>query len=97
MRVHISNTDGSAAGALYRDRENAWIFGVCAGVADRFNLHVAVLRVAVVLSLLLFFWVTAGIYLAAAVLIREKPLTYAGPYTEYEFWRPGHRDYRREP
>ena len=32
------NTDHGPLRGLYRDRENGWVFGVCAGIADRFNL-----------------------------------------------------------
>ena len=79
-------------GGFYRDRENGWIFGVCAGVADRYNLNVGTVRVIAVISLLLFFWLTAGVYLALTLLIREKPLMYSGRRSEYEFWRSYRRD-----
>ena len=72
---------------LYRDRENGWVFGVCAGLADRFNLQVATIRLVAVISLLVFFVPTALIYIAATLLIREKPLIYSGSRAEYEFWR----------
>ena len=32
------NIDYGPFRGFYRDRENGWIFGVCAGLADRFNL-----------------------------------------------------------
>ena len=76
---------------LYRDRENGWIFGVCAGIADRFNLRLSAVRLVAVISLLVFFWATALIYILATVLIREKPLIYSGRVSEHEFWR--RRDY----
>jgi hypothetical protein len=40
-----------------------------------------------IISLLLVFWLTVAIYIAATLLIREKPLLYSGGRTEYEFWR----------
>lgn len=86
------DTDFGPLQGLYRDRENGWVFGVCAGIAERFNFRVGTVRVIAVISLLLFFWLTAAIYLAAAFLIREKPLVYAGRRTEYEFWRRYGRD-----
>jgi phage shock protein C len=72
---------------FYRDRENGWIFGVCAGIADRFNLNLGAVRAVAVICLILFFWATALVYILAAVLIREKPLVYAGRSNEYDFWR----------
>ena len=52
-------------------------------------------RIIAVISLALMFWLTAAIYLALTLLIREKPLVYSGSRNEYEFWRSYRRDYRR--
>jgi phage shock protein PspC (stress-responsive transcriptional regulator) len=93
MSQHAWNTDYGPLRGLYRDRENAWIFGVCAGVADRFNFRLSTVRIIAVVSLLLFFWLSAAVYIGATLLIREKPLVYSGRRTEYEFWRRHHRDY----
>ncbi len=87
------NIDYEPLRGLYRDRENGWVFGVCAGLAERFNLQVATIRLVAVIGLLLFFVPTALIYIAATLLIREKPLIYSGTRAEYEFWRRN----RREP
>lgn len=80
---------------FYRDRENGWVFGVCAGIAERFNFRVGTVRVIAIISLLLFFWLTAALYLGATVLIKEKPLVYAGSYSENEFWHRYKRDHWR--
>jgi phage shock protein C len=77
---------------LYRDRENGWIFGVCAGVADCFNFRTATVRIIFTVCLCLFFWPMALVYIGATLLIREKPLIYRGSQEEFEFWR--RRDYR---
>ena len=50
---------------FYRDREQGWIFGVCAGLADRFNFRVGTVRVIAIISLLLFSWLTLALYLGA--------------------------------
>jgi len=81
------NPDRRAAKGLYRDRENAWMFGVCAGIADYSGLGVMAVRIATVVSLILFFIPTALIYAAAILILREKPLIYAGHRDEYDFWR----------
>ena len=86
------NTDYGPLRGFYRDRENGWIFGVCAGIADRYNLNVGAIRVIAVISLLMFFWLTAAVYLALTMLIREKPLLYSGRRSEHEFWRSYRRD-----
>lgn len=80
---------------LYRDRENAWIFGVCAGVADRFNFRLPTVRIIAIISLVLSFGMTVAVYIGATLLIREKPLVYSGRETEYQFWRRHHRDHWR--
>jgi len=90
------NIDCGSLRGLYRDRENGWIFGVCAGIADRFNFNVGIVRLIAVVSLAVFFWLTAAIYLALTLLIREKPLVYSGARSEYDFWRQYRRnDWRR--
>ena len=90
------NIDWGPMRGLYRDRENAWIFGVCAGLADRFNFRVGTVRIIAIISLVLFFWLTAALYLGATLLIREKPLIYSGRRTECDFWRRHDCDSRRE-
>jgi hypothetical protein len=53
-------------------------------------------RIIAVISLVLFFWLTAAVYIAATLLIKEKPLVYSGRRSEYEFWRRHQRDYWSE-
>ncbi|HNP63561.1 MAG TPA: PspC domain-containing protein [Woeseiaceae bacterium] len=89
------NSDYGPLRGFYRDRENGWVFGVCAGLADRFNFRVCTVRVIAIISLLLFFWLTVALYLGATLLIREKPLVYSGRQSEYDFWERYRRDYRR--
>ncbi|MDX1403505.1 MAG: PspC domain-containing protein [Woeseiaceae bacterium] len=81
------NLDRGSFRGLYRDRENGWIFGVCAGIADYANFQTPTVRLIAVICLLLFFWPTVLTYLAAVLLFREKPLIYAGREQEFEFWR----------
>ncbi len=81
------NLDHGPLRGLYRDRENGWIFGVCAGLAEFLNFNVGPVRIAAVVCLLLFFWPVVLAYVAATLLLREKPLIYSGREAEYEFWR----------
>ena len=87
MSQRSRNIDYGQLRGLYGDKDNAWVFGVCAGVADRFNFRLGTLRVIAVICLLLFSWLTIAVYIGAALLISEKPLIYSGMHTEYEFWR----------
>ena len=95
MREHTWDSDCGPLRGFYRDRENAWIFGVCAGIAERFNFRLSTVRIIAIISLALFFWLTAALYIGATLLIREKPLIYSGSRSEYEFWRRERRNYRR--
>lgn len=81
------NLDRDALRGLYRDRENGWLFGVCAGIADRVGISIIPVRVVAALSLILFTVPTLLVYGAAILLFREKPLIYAGRRNEHEFWR----------
>lgn len=94
MSQNTWNIDFGPLRGFYRDRENAWIFGVCSGIAERFNFRLSTVRIIAVICLLVFFWITAAIYIGATILIREKPLIYSGRRTEYEFWRRRDHDYR---
>lgn len=80
------NIDYGSTRGFYRDRENGWVFGVCSGLADRFNFRVGTVRVIAIISLLLFFWLTAALYLGATILIKEKPLVFSGSNSENDFW-----------
>ena len=87
------NLDYGPLRGLYRDRENGWIFGVCAGIAEYFNFRTGTVRIVAVICLVVFFWPTVLVYIAATLLFREKPLIYSGRQEEYEFWR---RERRRD-
>ena len=95
MSQRTWNIDHGPMRGFYRDRESGWVFGVCAGLSDRFNLNLGAIRIIAVVSLCLFFWLTAAIYLAATVLIREKPLVYSGRESEFEFWHRRNGNYWR--
>ena len=88
------NLDYGPFRGFYRDPENGWLFGVCAGLADRFNLNLLMLRCVAIICLLAFTWLTVLVYVAAVLLVREKPLLYSGRQSEHEFWRR-HRDHWR--
>lgn len=95
MRRDSWDIDYGPLRGFYRDRENGWIFGVCAGLAERFNFRVGTVRIIALISLLLFFWLSAALYLGATLLIREKPLVYSGRNSENEFWHRYKRDHWR--
>jgi len=72
--------------SLYRDSENGWILGVCAGLADHFRVNVAGVRL---IALVLAWFVTLPaviIYAVLALLMRDRPLIYRGGNDERHFW-----------
>lgn len=73
-----------------RDRENALFFGVCAGLADRFEWPLMTVRLVAAICLLILTLPTAVVYLMAGILLPAKPLTYYGSREE-NFWRSGGR------
>jgi phage shock protein C len=87
MSRHSWNVDDGPLRGIYRDRENGWVFGVCAGIADFANFRVGTVRVIAVICLFVFFWPVVLLYAAATLLFREKPLIYSGRRAEYDFWR----------
>lgn len=87
MSQRTWNSDYGPIRGLYRDTDNAWVFGVCSGIADRFNLRPGAVRLVTIIAFLLFSWATALFYLCAWLLVREKPLVYRGRHSEDEFWR----------
>ena len=71
---------------LYRDSENGWIFGVCAGLADYFRVNVAGVRLLAVILGWFYTLPVAISYIVLAVLMRHRPLTYQGNAEERQFW-----------
>ena len=54
------------------DKENAWLVGVCAGLANFFKTDVAIVRVGVVISGLFFPKIVAALYLIAWLVLDDR-------------------------
>ena len=72
---------------LYRDRENGWVYGVCAGIADRFEIDATVVRIIFVLGGIFMTMFTLIVYALGAALLSDRPLSSRHPDREREFWR----------
>ena len=59
---------------LYRDRENAVICGVCAGIADHYGFDLGVVRAAVIVSCLFAAPFTITAYVVLCFVIPAKPV-----------------------
>lgn len=71
---------------LYRDTDHGMVMGVCAGLADQFGFRLGPLRIIALVSLLLFTLPTLFVYVAAGLLLPDKPLRYYGSRDERELW-----------
>ena len=87
MSHHDRYSPYDFAHGLYKDKENAWIFGVCAGIAEYGDFRVGMVRLIAFISLWFFSGMTILAYLLAAALFQVKPLRFSGSYAEQEFWK----------
>lgn len=58
---------------LYRDKENAILGGVCAGIARETNIDVAIIRLLVVIAVFTSIGMGILVYLAACLIIDPLP------------------------
>ncbi len=75
--------------SFYLDKRNAKWAGVCAGIADYFDIDVLWVRVGFVASLLILqMWFLVPLYFVTAWLAQPKPYSlYAETPDEREFWK----------
>jgi phage shock protein PspC (stress-responsive transcriptional regulator) len=67
---------------LYRDEYHKKIAGVCAGLAEYFNIDVAIVRVVFVLALI-FHGGGLLIYIVLWIALPKKPLAFYDPHVDY--------------
>jgi phage shock protein PspC (stress-responsive transcriptional regulator) len=72
---------------LYRDSERGVLFGVCAGIAERFQWSIGLTRLATLALGWLFPVSVAVVYVMAALIVRERPLSYCGDDDERTLWQ----------
>ncbi len=78
---------------LYRDSANGRLMGVCAGIADHFGFSVKGVRIATVISGILFTGPTVLVYLVLGFVLKDKPADFDESPEERAFWR----DVRADP
>ena len=77
---------------IYRDSENGIIKGVCAGLANSFDLNTTGIRIVVFVCLLTCTIATLLVYFTAGFLLRDRPLHF-DQSRERQFWqRQNERD-----
>jgi len=62
-----------ATNRLYRDKEHGMLGGVCAGIANRFDVDPTLVRVAVIAAAVLTVGTTLLLYLAAWIIMPASP------------------------
>ena len=72
---------------LYRDKENAMLAGVCAGLASYFGLNRKGLRLIACVSTVFFFPFMVPAYIILAIILPVKPQDLYKDEGQEKFWR----------
>ena len=72
---------------LYRDKDNAILAGVCAGLADYFGLNRKGLRIIVAISTFFFVPFVVLTYIILAIILPAKPGDLYQDESQEKFWR----------
>ena len=72
---------------FYRDKENAILAGVCAGLANYFGLCRKGLRIVVAISAIFFFPFVVPAYIILAIILPAKPVDLYKDESQEKFWR----------
>ena len=72
---------------LYRDKENAILAGVCAGLADYFGFNRKGLRLIVAVSTVFFLPFMVVAYIILTVILPAKPKDLYQDESQEKFWR----------
>jgi phage shock protein C len=72
---------------LYRDRENAMIAGVCAGIADYFGFNRRGLRFITAVGFLFFLPFVLVSYVILAIILPVRPIEAQLDQEQANFWR----------
>jgi phage shock protein C len=72
---------------LYRDRENAMIAGVCAGIAEYFGFNRKCLRILTAISFVLFMPFIFISYIILAIVLPVRPAEVKVDDEQAKFWR----------
>lgn len=75
---------------LYRNKKDGWLGGVCAGLADHFNIEPWIARLIVVIGLMFFGTLTFLAYIVACVVMARRPR--GSVQQEYQYDETSHQD-----
>ena len=72
---------------LYRDPQNGWFGGVCAGIADYLGLNRAIVRILVFILAVPFTLTICAAYIILAMMLRHRPDGLFRDREEEKFWQ----------
>ncbi len=72
---------------LYKNPRNGVITGVCAGIAEYFDISVALIRLGVIITFLFTSGLVLCAYIILAFILPKKPLRLYNNAEEEAFWR----------
>lgn len=72
---------------LYRDKDNAVLTGVCAGLANYFGFNIKGLRVVILICTVFFFPFVIPAYLILTILLPVQPKDLYKDKAQEKFWR----------
>ncbi|MGB3167338.1 MAG: envelope stress response membrane protein PspC, partial [Alteraurantiacibacter sp.] len=73
---------------LYRDKQNAKLMGVCAGIADYTGINAIWVRLAAILVTMPMMGLNIPIYLIMGLLLNKKPAyLYSADPKETQYWQ----------
>ena len=79
--------EGKNPHRLYRDKDNAMLAGVCAGLANYFGLNRKGLRLVTAVSTCFFFPFIVPAYIILAIILPVKPKDLYKDESQEKFWR----------
>lgn len=72
---------------LYRDKQNAKLMGVCAGIADYTGVDALWVRLAFVMMIVALSPIVLPLYFVAGILLDQKPAHLYGDEQEEKYWQ----------
>jgi phage shock protein C len=73
--------------SLYRDKQNAKLMGVCAGISDYTGVNVFWIRLGVFLSLFALGPITLAAYFFSGIFLNKKPAHLYVERDEQKYWQ----------
>lgn len=87
MSRYCPRTKGASRRRLYRDRDNAVVAGVCAGIASYLGIKSGLVRLISLVLAFPFTMATIIAYVILALVLKRRPAELYGDAEEERFWQ----------